>query len=247
MLERWKGSLGLSNRSVAKYLVILHGIFKRAMRVWGAPRNPVVDVERPRYRVSDDLDAYSPEEVWALLRAAGSEQDAALFLTAAFTGLRMGELLALQWRDVDFVGESIRVRHSYNIHGGLGTPKSGKVRSVPLVPDVAKALAGLGQRTEFVADDELVFPNELGRFMDASALRDRYKAARTRAGLRPLRFHDRRHTFGTRCAMSTTATVAARPSFWLKRSPWPACPPRRRRPRRERPMGQRRSRSSSRT
>ena len=179
------------------YLVILHGIFKRAMRVCCVPRNPVVEVERPRYRVSDDLDADSPEEVWALVRAAGSEQDAALFLTAAFTGLRMGELLALQWRDVDFAGEAIRVRHSYNIHGGLGTPKSGKVRSVPLVPDVAQALAGLGQRAEFVADDELVFPNELGRFMDASALRDRYKAARARAGLRPLRFHDLRHTFGT--------------------------------------------------
>jgi len=160
------------------------------MRVWGVPRNPVVEVERPRYRVSDDLDAYSPEEVWALVRAAGSEQDAALFLTAAFTGLRMGELLALQWRDVDFAGEAIRVRHSYNIHGGLGTPKSGKVRSVPLV-------AGLGQRADFIADDELVFPNELGRFMDASALRDRYKGARARAGLRPLRFHDLRHTFGT--------------------------------------------------
>ncbi len=197
MLERWKATLKLSNRSVAKYLVILHGIFKRAMKVWGLPRNPVATVERPRYRVSDDLDAFSPEEVWALVRAAGSERDAALFLAAAFTGLRMGELLALQWRDVDFTGEAIRVRHSYNIHGGLGTPKSGKVRSVPLVPDVAQALAGLGQRAEFVADDELVFPNEFGRFMDASALRDRYKAARTRAGLRPLRFHDLRHTFGT--------------------------------------------------
>jgi integrase len=197
MLERWKATLTVSNRTVAKYLVILHGIFKRAMKVWALPRNPIVDVERPRYRVSDDLDAYSPEEVWALVRAAGSEQDAALFLTAAFTGLRMGELLALQWRDVDFAGEAIRVRHSYNIHGGLGTPKSGKVRSVPLVPDVAQALAGLGQRADFAADDELVFPNELGRFMDASALRDRYKAARARAGLRPLRFHDLRHTFGT--------------------------------------------------
>lgn len=60
MLERWKATLKLSNRSVAKYLVILHGIFKRAMKVWGLPRNPVVDVERPRYRVSDDLDARAP-------------------------------------------------------------------------------------------------------------------------------------------------------------------------------------------
>jgi hypothetical protein len=38
----------------------------------------------------------------------------------------MGELLALQWRDVDFPGDAIRVRRSYNIHGGVGTPKSGK-------------------------------------------------------------------------------------------------------------------------
>jgi integrase len=197
MLERWKATLTLSNRSVAKYLVILHGIFKRAMKVWGLPRNPAADVERPRHRVSDDLEAFSPEEVWALVRAAASEQDAALFLTAAFTGLRMGELLALQWRDVDFTGDAIRVRRSYNIHGGVGTPKSGKVRSVPMVPEVARALARLGERKEFVGDDELVFPNDLGRFMDASSLRDRYKAAIARAELRPLRFHDLRHTFGT--------------------------------------------------
>lgn len=65
MLERWKTTLAtLSNRSVAKYLVILHGIFKRAMKVWGLPRNPAADVERPRHRVSDDLEAFSPEEVW---------------------------------------------------------------------------------------------------------------------------------------------------------------------------------------
>jgi integrase len=60
MLERWKGTLDLSNRSVAKYLVILHGIFKRASKVWGLARNPVVDVERPRYRVSDDVNVFSP-------------------------------------------------------------------------------------------------------------------------------------------------------------------------------------------
>ncbi len=102
----------------------------------------------PAIAVSDDLEAFSPEEVWALVRAAGSEQDAALFLTAAFTGLRMGELLALQWRDVDFAGEAIRVRRSYNTHGGLGTPKSGRVRSVPMVADVATALARLENRDD---------------------------------------------------------------------------------------------------
>ena len=63
----------------------------------------------------------------ALVRAAASEQDAAIFLTAAFTGLRRGELIALRWRDVDFAGSVVRVRSSY-ADGVLTTPKSGKVR-----------------------------------------------------------------------------------------------------------------------
>jgi integrase len=197
LLERWKGTLTASNRTVAKYLVVLHGIFRRAMKVWGLPRNPAAEVERPRFRVSDDIDAFSPEEVHALVRAAGSEQDACLYLTAAFTGLRLGELLALQWRDVDFAGETIRVRRSYNAHGGVGTPKSGKVRSVPMVPEVAQALARLAERDWFTGDEDLVFASEVGKYPDASALRIRYKAALARAGLRQLRFHDLRHTLGT--------------------------------------------------
>src|SRR5581483_6238631 len=49
----------------------------------------------------------------------------------------------------------------------------------------------------FTGEDDLVFPGPYGRFMDSTWLRDRYKAAVARAGLRPLRFHDLRHTFGT--------------------------------------------------
>jgi integrase len=114
--------------------------------------------------------------VWALVRAAGSDQDAALYLTAAFTGLRMGELLALQWRDIDYIGEAIRVRHSYNVHGGVGSPKSGKVRSVPMVPDVAERLARLAGREFWVEPEDLVFANEIGTYQDASSIRIRYRA-----------------------------------------------------------------------
>ena len=131
------------------------------------------------------------------MRAAASEQDAAIFLTAAFTGLRRGELVALRWRDVDFAGSVLRVRSSY-VEGRLSTPKSGKVRSVPLAPDVAEALAKLGQRERFTGDDDLVFVGDWGGYLDASALRRRYGTALNRAGLRRLRFHDLRHTFGTR-------------------------------------------------
>src|SRR3954463_7226406 len=79
-LERWKATLTCSNRTTQKYLVVLHGIFRRAMRVWGLPVNPVTNVERPRVRISTDVDAFSPEEVYALSRAASSPEDGVAFL-----------------------------------------------------------------------------------------------------------------------------------------------------------------------
>ena len=91
-------------------------------------------------------------------------------------------------------------------------PKSGRVRSVPMVPDVAKVLAQLGQREHFTSGDELVFAGEVGGYLDGSALRRRYDRALKRAGLRPLRFHDLRHTFGTRMI---TRTDIRRVQEWM--------------------------------
>ena len=68
---------------------------------------------------------------------------------------------------------------------------------MPLAPTVAEALARLAQRDRHGSDDDLVFPGVGGRYLDASALYRRYKATLKRAGLRDLRFHDLRHTFGT--------------------------------------------------
>ena len=197
MIERWVGSLELSASTRTKAIVLLHGIFRRAKKIWGLSVNPVADVEKPPVTHGGDIDVFSPEEVYALVRAAASEQDAAIFLTAAFTGLRRGELLALRWRDVDFAGSTIRVRGNYS-EGVLTTPKSGKVRAVPMAPDVASALARLGDRQNWFGDDDLVFVGTAGSYLDGSALRRRYGAALERAGLRQLRFHDLRHTFGTR-------------------------------------------------
>jgi integrase len=196
-IEAWVASFGGSVRTRNKLLIQLHGILGRARRVYGLPLNAAADVEKFPQRQSGDIDVFSPEEIWALIRTAASELDAAIFLTAAFTGLRMGELLALRWRDVDFPGSVIRVRASYYA-GALTTPKSGKVRAVPMAPDVASALAQLGRRDDWVGDDDLVFTGETGSYLDGSALRRRYKAALAAAALRPLRFHDLRHTFGTR-------------------------------------------------
>jgi integrase len=203
-VEHWRAGLEagasgkrISNSTRNRILVLMNGIFRRAVKVYGLPFNPVAAVERQRVRYSGDIEVFSPEEVLGLVRAAPSEQDGAVYLTAAFTGLRRGELLALRWRDVDFAGETIRVRSSY-AGGQVTAPKSGKVRSVPMAPDVSQVLARLAGRERFTADDDLVFPGQAGDYLDGSALRRRYAVALKRAGLRPLRFHDLRHTFGTR-------------------------------------------------
>jgi integrase len=196
-VERWLAAMDGKASSRRKALVVLHGIFARAKKAHKLAVNPVSEVEKPPQSRSGDIEVFTPEEIWALVRAGDSEQDAAIFLTAAFTGLRQGELIALRWRDVDFAGSVLRVRTSY-AGGVLTTPKSGKVRSVPLAPEVARALARLGERELFVGEDDLVFIGEAGSYVDGSALRRRYKDALQRAALRPLRFHDLRHTFGTR-------------------------------------------------
>jgi integrase len=196
-VERWLASMARKPSTRTKALVLLGGVFDRAQKLHGLPVNPVRGVEKPRLSRALDIEVLSPSEVRALVRAAADDQDAAIFLTAAFTGLRMGELLALGWRDVDFDRALLRVRANY-ADGALTTPKSGKARVVPLAPDVASALAGLRRVRKDDAGGGLVFVGENGAILDGSALRRRFKAALKRAGLRALRFHDLRHTFGSR-------------------------------------------------
>ena len=70
-------------------------------------------------------------------------------------------------------------------NGHLTSPKSGKVRSVPMAPKVAEALARLGQREFFTDEDDLVFAGITGGYLDGSALSKRYRAALERAGAPP--------------------------------------------------------------
>jgi integrase len=183
----------LSARTINKYLALIHGVLKRAQRVYGLSANATAGVERQAARRSGDFDVLSAEEVEALVRAAASPQDAALYATAAYAGLRLGELRALRWRDVDFGKRLIHVRRSYVQHDE-GAPKSGRVRSVPLIDQTARPLDELSRREWTTRDEDLVICNEIGEHFEDSALRRRFYAARARAGLKPIRFHDLRHT-----------------------------------------------------
>jgi integrase len=201
--ERMLDEGRLSRRSIQKVLVLLHGILKRAQRREWIQSNPAQDVERVTVKRSGDFNVLSPVEVHAVARAAASDQDGAIYLVAAFTGLRLGELRALRWRDVDFAKPTVLVRASYT-HGRPGPPKSGKVRSVPLIDQAARSLDALSRRELFTSPDDLVFCTELGEHLNDDRLRERFYAALElaglgdrRAGSNPMVFHDLRHTFGT--------------------------------------------------
>jgi integrase len=122
-----------------------------------------------------------------------------LYRTAAMLGLRRGEVLALRWCDVDWSAGVVRVRRNYT-RGEFGTPKTRRSsRAVPLPDQLAAELDRLFCRSRFSGDDDLVFAHPaLGTVLDPAKVRRRFTAAARRAGLRHVRFHDLRHTFGTR-------------------------------------------------
>jgi len=174
-------------------------------RGW-ARSNPVALAEKPRVDARNaDIRYLEVVELEELIRAVPDDEvgeiERVLYRTAAMTGLRRGELLALRWRDIDWASGVIRVRRSYT-RGEFGHPKSGRsIRAVPLADALAADLERHHDRSRFRGDEDLVFAHpQLGTVLDPSKLQKRFKRAAQRAGLRPIRFHDLRHTFGTRMA-----------------------------------------------
>lgn len=209
LIESFDGDLarrGLSPKSRRLALGILHSVFDFAIREGWGVNNPVKETEQPKVAgIDPDIRFLAVEEVEALLRAVPADDlghvEQVLYLTAAMTGMRQGELLALRWMDVDWAAGRIRVRRTF-VRGEFGTPKSKRSsRSVPLATRVARELELLHRSGTYQTDRDLVFAHpHTGKPIDRSRLLKRFKAAVRAAEVRDVRFHDLRHTFGTRMA-----------------------------------------------
>lgn len=197
---------GRAPKSILNYLGLLHAIFEFGRRRGWNTENPCKLVDKPRSDGADpDIRFLDESELEALLAAAPDNRigsvNRVMWLTAAMTGLRQGELLALRWMDVDWSSGRIRVRRSF-VRGEFGQPKSQRsLRSVPLAGRVSSELTAHRASSAFAGERDLVFGHpELGIPLERSRVLKRYKAAAKRAGIREVRFHDLRHTFGTRMA-----------------------------------------------
>jgi integrase len=197
---------GCAPKSTLNYLGVLHSIFDLGVRRGWVDSNPCKLVDKPTAGDTDaDVRFLTNEEVFALIAAVPDDDlgrvERVMYLAAAMTGMRQGELLALRWQDIDWSAQRVRVRRNF-VRGEFGTPKSKRSsRSIPLADRLEGELDLLYRQTAYKDDLELVFahPNT-GKPIDRSKLLKRYKAALRRAGVREARFHDLRHTFGTRMA-----------------------------------------------
>jgi integrase len=182
----------------------LRQVLARAV-VWGMlDVNPAKQgVENPQRRRTEKRPFESWEELEALAERLGARLGA-MVLFAAATGMRPGEWVALERRDIDREVRVAYVRRSFS-KGRLTHPKTeASIRAVPLQ---ARTLAALDQLPPG-SPRELLFPAERGGYLDLHNFRNRdWKPAQIAVGIQPFRrIYDLRHTFATfalRAGLST--------------------------------------------
>ncbi|HET7128644.1 MAG TPA: site-specific integrase [Gaiellaceae bacterium] len=184
---------GCDPSTIRNTLNPLRALFRRAVARGEVAVNPVTGVELPSIRGRRDRVA-SPSEAAALIGAV-RDDDRAVWATAFYAGLRLGELLALRDEDVDLDAGVIRVERSWDPHVGVIEPKSraGR-RAVPIVAALrphlaARKLRRPGSGSFFLGDHERPF--------NRNALVNRANRAWEHAGLSPIGLHECRHTFAS--------------------------------------------------
>ena len=202
-IEVFKASLlakGLSRKRVNNILACLGKMLRYAHEVElieVVPRVQLLKIPPQKF------DFLSFEELSRLTEALkGDPERWALVLLGADAGLRQGEIIALEWGDVDLVAGVLTVRRS-SWKGQVGTPKSGRERKVPLTARLRAAL-----KAHRHLKSELVFCHADGKPFTQSAIEAALRFGCKRAGLRIIGSHVLRHTFCSHLAMRGAAPKA---------------------------------------
>jgi len=162
---------------------------------WGyIQHNPALKTRLPRRTYDVPRSALAPEQVRNLV-AALDEPVRSLALLLALTGLRVGELLALRWGNVDVKAQALRVSETV-YEGHFDKPKTKRsARIVPFGTQAAEIFAAL--RSRGAGPDALVFASKEGTPLDRRNLLKRYvKPAAKKIGLYA-NWHLLRHSYAT--------------------------------------------------
>jgi integrase len=199
-VESWLKTLTLSPGTKAKLRNLMHAIFNHAMRWEFASVNPITLVRQSakRTRVPDVLTA---EEIGKLLAELKDPWRTAVYL-AVTTGLRVSELLALKWADVDIAAGEIRLSRGI-VRQQIGEMKTEASRKpVPLDSGLADVLIQWRGCCPYNQDADYIFgsPDKHGKqpYWPNAAMEDHIRLAAKRAEIQKrLGWHTLRHTFGT--------------------------------------------------
>jgi integrase len=192
LVDRLLGS-GLNASTIRNALLPLRAIYRHALSLDEVAVNPTQGIRLPAVRGRRDRVA-SPDEATELV-AALELPDRALWATAMYAGLRLGELQALRWDDVDLGAGLIRVGRSWDKKAGAIEPKSRAGRRVVPIATVLR-----DHLTEHRMNGEgkgLVFGRTPGLPFDPSTVNNRARRAWREAELEPIRLHECRHTFAS--------------------------------------------------
>ena len=189
---------GLSDSMVRGLHAACRSALEKAVQEELIRTNPAVGCKLPPKR-GREMQVLGREELQRFLIQAQAEGYFELFLLDLCTGLRRGELLALQWDDLDFKAGTLTVnKQVYEVKGQLqvSIPKTrASIRGLVLPPGVVEVLR---QYRETV-DSRWMFPSPVKEDMPMTpgAVRRRLQIILERAGCKKIRFHDLRHTFAT--------------------------------------------------
>ena len=200
---------GLSSTTVHHLHEILHAALEKAVRQGLVYRN-VSDMVDPPRMSHHEMTTLAEAQAKALLAAAVGDRLESLYAVAIATGMRLGELLALKWRDVDLDGRTLQVRATLQNMAGrfeFAEPKTSHSRrriALSLLAVEALQKHQVRQAEERIRsggaweDLDLVFPNTVGKPLDGrNLLRYWFRPLVKKAGLPRMRFHDLRHTAAT--------------------------------------------------
>ena len=192
---------GLGSGSVKTILTVLQGILGQAVEdnilaVNEASRNGKFISKQPK----KEPEIFSPVAIEAVLKAA-RENDPDLYpalLLGFRAGLRIGEICALAWEDIDFDSGTLTVRRTNN-RGHIGPPKGKKERKIPLSPELDGALrTRRGKMAEKVlrTGKLWIYLNRDGEPIRDEWIRRRFRKCIEAAGFPAMgKFHIARHTF----------------------------------------------------
>jgi integrase len=195
-VEDWLESYPASRQVKSHVRNLMHTLFQAAIRWEMADRNPIDLIRQSRKRLKVPR-VLTPEEFKALV-ARLAEPYRSMVITVACLGLRVSELLGLQWADVDFDKLTVKVQRSV-VEGKVNETKTeASEGSLPLDAGLAQVLLAHRATSKRAAPLDFVFAGEAGkpRWKDA-ILADYIKPAAAKAEIGSIGWHTFRHTYST--------------------------------------------------